>query len=209
MKSPEDRAALVRLIEGADVMLQNFRPGVIERLGFGYDAVREINPRIVYGSVTGYGRTGPWQDLPGQDLFQYLDDAGVRHAVGSADVNAYLQEIAGVDFTAKDFRTWAGTVFAAFALQAFETFDSEAAARRNVTRAIEAVAGRLGNTVAICRKCYVHPEVISAYLDGTLIESVQRQVEADLSGGLAGLTGEEAAVLAFLQARLRRESEAA
>lgn len=68
MKSPEDRAALVRLIEGADVMLQNFRPGVIERLGFGYDEVARINPRIVYGSVTGYGREGPWKDLPGQDL---------------------------------------------------------------------------------------------------------------------------------------------
>jgi len=68
MKSAEDRAALIRLIEGADVMLQNFRPGVIERLGFGYDDVARINPRIVYGSVTGYGRSGPWQDLPGQDL---------------------------------------------------------------------------------------------------------------------------------------------
>jgi len=146
------------------------------------------------------------QDVPGQELFQYLDADGSRHSVGSAEVNAYLREISGVDFTAKDFRTWAGTVLAALALQAFETFDTEAAAKRNVTRAIETVAARLGNTVAICRKCYVHPEVVNAYLDGTLLESVQRQVESDLSEGLEGLSGEEAAVLAFLQTRLQEEA---
>lgn len=149
------------------------------------------------------------QDVPGQQLFQYLDSDGERHSVGSADVNAYLREISGVDFTAKDFRTWAGTVLAALALQAFEAFDSEAAARRNITRAIETVAGRLGNTVAICRKCYVHPEIFSAYLDGTLAESLQRQVEADLSHGLDGLSAEEAAVLAFLQTRLADAVESA
>jgi len=146
------------------------------------------------------------QDVPGQELFQCLDADGSRHTVGSADVNAYLREISGIDFTAKDFRTWAGTVLAALALQAFEVFDSEAAAKRNVTRAIETVAGRLGNTVAICRKCYVHPEVVSAYLDGTLLDSVQRQVESDLSEGLDGLSSEEAAVLAFLQTRLQAEA---
>lgn len=147
------------------------------------------------------------QDVPGQELFQYLDEDGNRQGIGSADVNAYLQEISGQEFTAKDFRTWAGTVLAALALQAFEAFDSEAAAKRNVTRAIESVASRLGNTVAICRKCYVHPEVVNAYLEGTLLESVRQQVETDLKEGLDGLTSEEAAVLAFLQTRLQQEAE--
>ena len=87
----------------------------------------------------------------------------------SADVNAYLKEITGRDITAKDFRTWAGTVLAAMALQEFETFDTEAKAKKNVRAAIERVASRLGNTPTICRKCYIHPEVLNCYLDGALL----------------------------------------
>lgn len=105
------------------------------------------------------------QDLPGQELFQYVDENGGIRDIGSSDVNDYLREIAGAEFTAKDFRTWAGTVLAAQALQEFQDFDSDAAAKRNVTRAIERVAERLGNTKAISRKCYVHPAIIDAYLD--------------------------------------------
>ena len=106
------------------------------------------------------------QDLPGQELFQYVDENGERKDVTSADVNAYLKEITGRDITAKDFRTWAGTVLAALALQEFETFDTEAKAKKNVRAAIERVASRLGNTPTICRKCYVHPEILSSYAEG-------------------------------------------
>ena len=108
------------------------------------------------------------QELPGQHLFQYEDDEGVVRQVSSADVNDYIRSIAGPEVTAKDFRTWAGTVLAAMALREFEPAEAEAAARRNIRRAIEKVAARLGNTPAICRKCYVHPEVLAAYLDGKL-----------------------------------------
>jgi DNA topoisomerase-1 len=145
------------------------------------------------------------QELPGQELFQYVDAEGVRRDVDSADVNAYLQEITGEPFTAKDFRTWAGTVLASLALSAFESFDSQAAAKRNLTRAIEQVAERLGNTVAVCRKSYVHPAILDAYLDGSLLAFLKGEVEALLREELAGLSGEEAAVLAFLQERLARE----
>ena len=142
------------------------------------------------------------RDLPGYELFQYVDDDGESHSIGSDDVNDYLKDAAGADFTAKDFRTWAGTVLAALALREFEAFDSEAAAKRNIARAIEQVAGRLGNTVSICRKCYVHPDVLDAYLDGTLAAGLKEDIDATLTEKLTELSPEEAAVLAFLQRRL-------
>lgn len=142
------------------------------------------------------------QDLPGQELFQYLDDDGRRQDVHSGDVNDYLRQVSGQDFSAKDFRTWAGTVLAALALREFEKFDSQAEAKRNIVRAIESVAERLGNTVAICRKCYVHPDIIDAYLDGTLLATVKQRAEQQLSGSLGKLRPEEAAVLGLLQQRL-------
>jgi DNA topoisomerase-1 len=145
------------------------------------------------------------RDLPGQELFQYLDEAGEVRDVGSGDVNDYLREISGEDFTAKDFRTWAGTALAAQALQEFRDFDSKAAAKRNVTRAIERVAERLGNTQAICRKSYVHPAVIEAYMDRSLLKTVKRQAERELRGTLHRLSAEEAAVLALLQRRMQQE----
>ncbi len=145
------------------------------------------------------------QDIPGQELFQYYDEQQQPQDVTSQDVNAYLRAVSGEDFSAKDFRTWAGTVLAAFALQEFESFDTKAAARRNITRAIETVAGQLGNTPTICRKCYVHPEILQAYLDGDLLESLKAQVEEEIEAHLHGLSGAEAAVLAFLQKRLERE----
>lgn len=142
------------------------------------------------------------QDLPGQELFQYRDDAGAVQDVASDDVNAYLREIAGDDFSAKDFRTWAGTVIAALALREFERFDTKAQAKKNLVRAIERVAERLGNTPAVCRKCYIHPVVMESYLDGATVKQLEQRTEAALRGGLRGLTAEEGAVLAFLQARL-------
>jgi DNA topoisomerase-1 len=142
------------------------------------------------------------QELPGQDLFQYLDENKERQSVSSADVNAYLREVTGKDITAKDFRTWAGTVLASMALAEFEKFDSQAAAKRNIKAAIERTASRLGNTPTICRKCYVHPEVLDSYLAGGLLMQVKREVDAELRKELATLRPEEAAVLAFLRERL-------
>jgi DNA topoisomerase-1 len=147
------------------------------------------------------------RDLPGYELFQYLDDGGEVRDVKSDDVNVYLREIAGEEFTAKDFRTWAGTVLAACALQEFEAFDSKAQAKRNIVCAIEAVARRLGNTTAVCRKCYVHPAVLDAYLDGSLVHTLKQRVEGEMRKGLSRLRPEEAAVLALLQERLKREEQ--
>jgi DNA topoisomerase-1 len=142
------------------------------------------------------------QDLPGQHLFQYLDEDGEQREVTSSDVNAYLREISGSDITAKDFRTWTGTVLAALALAELEKFDSEAAAKRNVRAAIEKVSAKLGNTPAVCRRCYVHPEVIDSYMSQALVLEIEQQVERELRENVSGLRPEEALVLAFLQRRL-------
>jgi DNA topoisomerase-1 len=148
-------------------------------------------------------------DLPEQELFEYVDPDGDRHHVGSSDVNAYLHELTGEHFTAKDFRTWAGTTLAAMALQEFETFDSEAEAKRNVLKAIETVSKRLGNTRTVCRKCYVHPAVVDLYMEGTLVESLRARLAVKLRRSLHSLRPEEAAVMALLQERLNRESDKA
>ena len=144
------------------------------------------------------------RDLPGQELFQYVDDDGELRSVGSADVNDFLRDITGEDYTAKDFRTWSGTLLAALALQEYERFDSEAQAKKNVVRAIESVAERLGNTPSICRKCYVHPAVIESYLDGTMLEAMRARTREELTQELHELGAEEAAVVALLQERLAR-----
>jgi len=135
------------------------------------------------------------QDLPGQRLFQYLDDAGERRPVESADVNAYLREALGADFSAKDFRTWAGTVLAATALAACEPVENVRYAKKNVSAAIASVASRLGNTPAICRKCYVHPVIVAAYLGGEL--TMRRKTNGD------DLAAAESEVLRFLERRLK------
>jgi DNA topoisomerase-1 len=145
------------------------------------------------------------RDLPGQDLFQYLDDEGETHTIGSADVNEYLHTITGEDYTAKDFRTWSGTVLAAMALQEFEKVDSDAQAKKNVVRAIESVSEKLGNTPSVCRKCYVHPAVLDSYLDGTMLEGLRALAEEQLVEELQDLQPEEAAVLAMLEKRLAAE----
>ena len=145
------------------------------------------------------------QDLPGQDLLQYVDEHGEVQQITSNDVNDYLKTISGQDITAKDFRTWAGTVLAAMALSEMQSFDSEAQAKRNVRAAIEKVSARLGNTPTICRKCYIHPEILTQYLGGDLMLSIQSEVESELREDLPGLRPEEAAVLAILRVRLGRE----
>jgi DNA topoisomerase-1 len=143
------------------------------------------------------------QDLPGQELIQYKDENGQVRDVTSNDVNEYLREVAGEEFTAKDFRTWAGTVLATLALQEIEAFDSKAQAKRNVMAAIRRVAEKLGNTPAVCRKCYVHPRIIDAYLQGTMLDAMRRRA-ADQMTHIRDLAPEEAAVLALLRRRLAK-----
>jgi len=146
------------------------------------------------------------QDLPGQDLFQYLDDGSEVRDITSQDVNEYLREITGEDFSAKDFRTWAGTVLTAIALNAQEKFENGKQAKANIKTAISAVAKILGNTPAICRKCYVHPAVLETYLDQKSIEGLTRTTEAALEREDVDLRSSEAAVLKFLEARLAKKA---
>jgi len=144
------------------------------------------------------------QELSGQELFQYLDEDGQRQGVTSGDVNDYLREISGEDFSAKDFRTWAGTVAASMALQEFLEIDDEAGRKKAIVSAIEEVAEVLGNTPAVCRACYVHPDLIDAYLDGTMVDALATRARG-VGRGAHALRPEEAAVLGLLQARLARE----
>jgi DNA topoisomerase I len=144
------------------------------------------------------------RDLPGYELFQYVDEDGTRQVVDSSDVNAYLRNICSDDLTAKDFRTWSGTVLAARALAGLAGFSSQRDARRKIVKAIESVARSLGNTKAVCRKSYVHPAVIDAYMDGATIRlGKARDLRA---AAAAGLTAEERAVVALVSARVRRKT---
>jgi DNA topoisomerase-1 len=138
------------------------------------------------------------QELPGQALFQYWDGDGRRHSVGSHDVNQYLREAAAAEFTAKDFRTWAGTIAAAQALDRYAIPTSAAAAKRSTVRAIDEVARRLGNTRAVCRRCYIHPLVFDHYLAGTTLSTVRRT-----GGSSVGLSADERALLTLLSRPVR------
>jgi DNA topoisomerase-1 len=213
-------ASIVRLLETTLIRIGNDQYAR-ENKSFGLTTMRDRHAEINGSTVTFSfkGKSGMdhevelkdrrlativkrCQDLPGQELFQYLDDDGAQQTVGSDDVNAYLRDITGEDFTAKDFRTWAGTILAAEALAAFEEVDTQTRAKENVVRAIESVAARLGNTTTICRKCYVHPAVIDAYLDGDTVETVKSRADKELAKNLGDLPPEEAAVLMLLHDRL-------
>lgn len=147
------------------------------------------------------------RDLPGYELFQYVDDAGERQTIGSSDVNDYLREIAGEEYTSKDFRTWAGTVLAAELLLGYESVASDAQAKKNIVSAVEAVAKRLGNTKAVCRKSYIHPAIFECYVDGTIVKAAAQRVKrAAGSGSRGGLSPAEAGVLKLLQGRVLRET---
>ena len=160
------------------------------------------------------------QDLPGQRLFQYVDEDGTRQTVDSDDVNEYLREAMGDEFSAKDFRTWAGTVLAARAFHALEaaTGDEQLAesaasgdtnrGRASLTRAVEEVAQQLGNTPAVCRKCYIHPQIIDAYLDGSLAEALSQRATEVLQTD-TGLRAEERFVLSVLKRRLGSDNRKA
>jgi DNA topoisomerase-1 len=146
------------------------------------------------------------QDLPGQDLFQYVDDDGKIRDVTSQDVNEYLREITDEDFSAKDFRTLAGTVLTAVALNAQEKFETKKQAKSNISTAIKAVAQILGNTPAICRKCYVHPAIFENYLDQESIEGLKQLTEDALEKEDVDLRSSEKAVLKFLESRQAKKA---
>ena len=145
------------------------------------------------------------QELPQQELFAYLDEEGREVDVKSDDVNDYLRQISGQHFTAKEFRTWNATVLAAKALQEIRKFDSQAEAKKNVIQAVEEVAKRLGNTRSVCRNSYIHPAVIEAYMDGSLLDTLAQRAKSEMKN-LASMTPEEGAVLAFLQEWIKREA---
>ena len=145
------------------------------------------------------------RDIPGYDLFQFYDAHGKRQCVGSADVNAYLKELTGEEYTSKDFRTWAGTVHAAQILRDCTNFSSASEAKRHVVRAVESVAKRLGNTKAVSRKCYIHPAIFESYSDGSMVR--MRVTRARRSRSPFELNECEAAVLALLQSRSPRQAK--
>lgn len=220
-------ATLARLLELSLIRVGN-EEYARENESFGLTTMRDKHVNVNGGKLRFHfrGKSGKWhdvdiqdrrlaaivkrcQDIPGQELFQFLNDDGKRESISSEDVNEYLRHISGDDFTAKDFRTWSGTVLAALALAEFRKFDSKAEAKRNVLRAIESVSQRLGNTASVCRKCYVHPQVIGAYLDGTLVRTLKRRAEQQLQESLGSLRPEEGAVLGLLQQRLTAEADLA
>jgi DNA topoisomerase I len=145
------------------------------------------------------------QDLPGEELFEWLDEQGETHPVSSDDVNEYLRDIAGDAFSSKDFRTWAGTVLALCALRDAEPPSTVRANRRQVLEAIKQVSARLGNTPAVCRRCYVHPDVLDAYADGSLLK-LRLRVKGTAPGN--GLRDEEKAVLRLLRSDRQRTATA-
>jgi DNA topoisomerase-1 len=134
-------------------------------------------------------------------LLQYFDDSGRLHAVTSGDVNSYLREISRRDVTAKDFRTWAGTLMAAMALKEAVSFESMAQAKRNLKAAIARVSASLGNTPTICRKCYIHPQVLNGYLEGKFVLEIELASEGELLDEIAQLRPEENALLVLLRTR--------
>ena len=143
-------------------------------------------------------------DIPGYELFQYVDKDGTRHSVDSADVNEYLREISGQEFTAKDFRTWAGSVLACESLWDLEKFESETEAKKNVVKVIKQVAARLGNTPSVCRKCYVHPVVPDCYMSGALLEGVKRRAVDQEEEEPAALRRQEEALLKLLRRQVEK-----
>jgi DNA topoisomerase-1 len=147
------------------------------------------------------------QTLPGQELFQYLDDAGKHQDVDSGDINDYLHEITGRDITAKDFRTWAGTMYAATILRETGPPPSERAAKRNIIKATDQVAERLGNSRAVCRKYYIHPEIVRAYQEGKVVGWPPRMASKRRRRATAALRRDEIEVLKFLRSCRKRQNE--
>jgi DNA topoisomerase-1 len=149
------------------------------------------------------------QDIPGQELFQYIDEDGQRQAIDSGDVNDYLREVSGQDFTAKDFRTWAGTVSAALELYGVGVCESATATKKAIVQAVKSVAQQLGNRPATCRKYYIHPAIFEAYQSGSLGEVMAKLVEEEIPSLPSGLRSEEQAVVTLLKQQLIQEIQEA
>ncbi len=143
-------------------------------------------------------------DIPGQELFQFLDHEGNHHHVDSADINEYLREITNEHFTAKDFRTWAGTVLACMMLQQLDPCDTGTQAKKNIVSTIAAVAERLGNTPSVCRKCYVHPAVLEHYLHGTMSNGALQAAQQITAEDPHALRQEELNLLHLLDLQLAK-----
>jgi DNA topoisomerase-1 len=209
-------ATIVRLLETTLIRIGN-DDYVTQNRSFGLTTLRNRHARVEGADIRFQfrGKSGKeWslslrnrrianiirrcQELPGQDLLQYTDEAGEPRGIDSSDVNDYLREISGIDISTKDFRTWAGTVLAAAALGECATFDSAIEAKRNIKAAIQKVAARLGNTPAVCRKCYIHPEILSSYASGKLLGGLTEARKSKLCAELDQLQGDEATVMAFL-----------
>jgi DNA topoisomerase I len=213
---PRDKvlATVLRLLETTRMRVGN-EEYARENDSFGLTTLRTRQVRL-NGSTLQFrfrGKSGVWhafalndrtlaaivrrmRDLPGYELFQYVDERGETRAVDSADVNAYLKSIAGEEFTSKDFRTWAGTVLAAEALHRL--------GKKGLSQAVEHVARQLGNTKAVCRKCYIHPAVIEAHLGGTLAQAMTgRSIEACVNR-LLGRRPRPRSLVPLLKKSLRR-----
>jgi DNA topoisomerase-1 len=209
-------AAVVRLLEASRIRVGNeeYRR---QNGSFGLTTLRDRHVEVIGSSIRFEfrGKSGKrhrvrvtdrrlarvvkrCQEIPGQDLFQYIDADGERHSIGSADVNAYLRATSDAEFTAKDFRTWAGTLLAARHLRLALPPASDADGRRTVAQAIAAVAEELGNTPTVCRNCYVHPAVIAAYLDGSIQELAEPPDGNHRVASPYRLSAEERALLALL-----------
>jgi DNA topoisomerase I len=219
---PRERvlAAIVRLLELTLLRIGNSEYSKANN-SFGLTTLRNRHAAVSGDTIriAFRGKSGVWnesrvsdrrlarlvkscRDLPGYELFQYLDDSGHRHTVGSSEVNAYLREISGEEITAKDFRTWAGTFLAALAVRELARATSEPRSS-TLVRAVEQVAQHLGNTAAVCRKCYIHPAIFDGYFDGSLVKTLEKRIRRYQSGNTSRLSAEEAAVTAFLRLRLR------
>ena len=218
-------AAMVRLLETTLVRIGN-EEYAKQNHSFGLSTMRDRHVKIGRGTLhfEFRGKSGreheidlhdprlakivrQTQELPGQDLFQYEGDDGQPQKITSTDVNDYLREIAGEEFSAKDFRTWAGTVLAAVALRELGPFDTKAQGKKNLVQAIESVASRLGNTPAICRKCYIHPVVMNSYLEGETLKQIEAKADQELSRAPLALSDEERRVLDFLKRRLKQNGQ--
>jgi DNA topoisomerase-1 len=217
-------ATIVRLLERTLIRVGNEEYSK-QNGSFGLTTMRNRHVEIQGGNVSFYfrGKSGikhaislhdPYlakivarcRDLPGYELFQYLDSDGQIRSIGSADVNDFLREMTGEDFSSKDFRTWAGTVLAARALRRLQMSTTNKQARKNIVAAVRAVSKRLGNTEAVCRKSYIHPVIFDSYIDRTLFGTHRNGMDRN-SRAFRKLSPEEAAVLTLLQERLRLDAK--
>ncbi|MFT3869263.1 MAG: DNA topoisomerase IB [Nibricoccus sp.] len=214
-------AAMVRLLETTLIRVGN-EQYLKQNHSVGLSTLRDRHVRVSKGTVhfSFRGKSGKeheidlddpglarivrrLREIPGQELFQYIDENGTSQKISSTDINAYLHEIAGAEFSAKDFRTWAATVHAARALAATPAFRTDREARHNVAAAIRSVAEQLRNTPAICRKSYVHPAVVEGYLARRILKLVTNNTESAKPAPRFGLSAEERALCTFLRAAAR------